>query len=269
MKKPYLLSDSWFSTKKNHLFSNPEDILKARLDFLEHRPATLNYLLEKRYSWMNAFITEEERGVEIGCGTGLSKLFIKSKNFLITDFINNSWIDRHVDALQMPFEDGALDYIVVSNVVHHLAKPSIFMNECARVLNYKGRLIVQETNLSLLLRFLLRVKNHEGYSYGVDVFDSKVTCNSPDDPWSCNVAIPNLLFDQVEKLENAFPFKYVHKRYTECLLWPLSGGIAPVGKQINFPRRLLEIIDKIDSLLIAFSKNIFALQMQVVLEKIK
>ena len=109
MKKPYLLGKTWVSTKENHLFSNPENILKARLYFIEHRPSTLAFLLEKRYSWMNFYIMKEDSGIEIGSGTGLSKLFIKSQNFMITDFIDNNWIDRKVDALNMPFENSSID----------------------------------------------------------------------------------------------------------------------------------------------------------------
>lgn len=269
MKKPYLLGKAWFSTKENHLFSNPENIFKARLYFLEHRLSTLAFLLEKRYSWMNFYIKKEDSGIEIGCGTGLSKLFIKSQNFMITDFIDNNWIDRKVDALNMPFENSSLDYIIVSNVLHHLAKPCVFMDECSRVLKKKGKLIIQETNLSLLLRFLLRVTNHEGYSYDIDVFDRNTTCNNPDDPWSCNIAIPNLLFDETEKFESAFSFKMIYSRYTECILWPLLGGIAPVEKQISLSMKILTMIDKIDSFLTAISKDIFALQRQIVLENIK
>ena len=269
MKKPYLLGKSWFSTKENHLFSNQGNIFKARQYFLKHRPSTLSFLLEKRYSWMNSYINKEDIGIEIGCGTGLSKLFIKSKSFMVTDFISNSWIDSKVDALNVPFGNSSLDYIIASNVLHHLAKPCVFMDECSRVLRNKGRLIIQETNLSLLLRFLLRVTNHEGYSYDIDVFDRNTTCNNPDDPWSCNIAIPNLLFDETEKFERVFPLKLIHNRYTECILWPLSGGIAPVGKQINLSRKILNIVERIDSLLIAISKDIFALQRQIVLENIK
>jgi len=58
---------------------------------------------------MNFYIMKEDSGIEIGSGTGLSKLFIKSQNFMITDFIDNNWIDRKVDALNMPFENSSID----------------------------------------------------------------------------------------------------------------------------------------------------------------
>lgn len=269
VKKPYLLGNSWYSTKECHLFSDPENVKKARELFLNHRPKTLGFLLEKRYSWMNSYIREEDKGIEIGCGTGLSKLFIKSKNFMITDFVDNEWIDKKVDAMDMPFGDSSLDYIIVSNVLHHLAKPYIFLNDSSRILKRGGKLIIQEVNASFLLRFMLRVANHEGYSYEMDVFDKDTTCNDSEDPWGCNIAIPNLLFDDIDRFEASFPFKVVHNRYTECMLWPLSGGIAPVGKPINLPRLILSFIDKLDGLLIAVSEDIFALQRRIVLENTK
>lgn len=269
MKRPYILSNPWYSTKREHLFSDRANVFKARKYFFDKRPTTLSYLLEKRYGWMNSYIDKEDRGIEIGCGTGLSKLYIKSKEFMITDYVDNAWIDKRVDALDMPFEASSLDYIIASNTLHHLAKPYIFMEEASRVLKGGGRLIIQEANTSLMLRILLRLTNHEGYSYDMDLFNKNTTCNSPDDPWKCNLAIPNLLFDDAERFESNFAFKIIHNHYTECLLWPLSGGIAPVSRRINLPMVILKIVNRFDDLLIAISEDIFALQRQTVLENVK
>ncbi len=269
MKKPFLFAKPFYSSKECHLFSNPANIAKARKQFLKHRPSSLVYLLEKRYSWMNNFIKSEDIGIELGCGTGLSKLFIKSKNFIITDFIHNEWIDKKIDAMKMQFNDNSLDYIIASNVIHHLAKPYFFMEECTRVLKKRGKIIIQEAHTSLLLRILLKLKDHEGFSYDMDVFNKGSNFSSSEDPWACNIAIPSLLFDDREQFESNFPFKIIHNIFTECLLWPLSGGIAPVGKQINLPRSILKVVDIFDSILIALSKDIFALQRQTVLENMK
>lgn len=268
-KKPYLFSTPFISKREKHIFSDPKKILKAREDFLQNKQPNLHFLLEKRYAWMNKFIKNSDKGIEVGCGTGLSKLFIDSKDFILTDIELHPWVEKIVDALNMPFVDSSLDYIISSNMIHHLAQPHIFLNECSRVLKNGGKLIIQEVNCSLLLRILIRVTKNEGYFYDIDVFNHNTICNNPQDPWSSNNAIPNLLFDDADKFENNFPFRIIHNRHTECIVWPLSGGVASVVRTINLPKIILKLFDKVDNFLIQLSKNTFALQRQIVLTNLK
>ena len=152
-------------------------------------------------------------------------------------------------------------------MIHHLAKPYLFINECERVLKPKGRLIVQEINNSLMMRIILRIMHHEGYSYEVDPFDRNSICNDPEDLWSGNNAIPNLLFDDIKKFEKSFNFHCIFRKYTEFLIFPISGGVTAKTKTIQLPQWILILIFRIDKILISFSKKIFALQMQLVLTK--
>lgn len=270
MNKPFLLGKTYFPPKQDNRMSDEGDVRKAREDFLKCKPSNLSYLLEKRFAWMNGFIKEEESGIDVGCGTGLSKLFIRSSNFMLTDYWDNDWVDRKVDVLAMPFQDSSLDYIVSSNMIHHLARPNLFFEECSRVLKNGGKLIIQEINGSLLMRLLLRLMRHEGYSYDVDVFDKERICNDPSDPWSANCVIPNLLFDDMKRFLTVFPcFQLIHHQYTECLIFPLSGGVIAKRKTLNLPFKVLRFIDALDDVLIHASKAVFPLQRQVVLENRK
>lgn len=265
MKKPLFLSRTYFPNKKENRMLDVGNVEKARSVFLRDKPSNLSFLLSKRYSWMNYYITPEEKGIEVGAGHGLSELYIKSGNFILTDYEKSPWIDEKVDALDMPYEDSCLDYIISSNMIHHLAQPYKFFCECSRVLKTEGKLIIQEINCSLMMRIILKIMQHEGYSYDIDVFDETTICNVPSDPWSANCAIPNLLFDDSVKFEQNFPFKMIHHNYAEFIIFPLSGGVIAKSRTINLPRLGLMIIDKIDSLLIRLSKNIFPLQRQIVL----
>lgn len=246
-----------------------QDVEKIRLDFLNRRPPNLEFLVRKRYTWMNQFIKPDQHGVEVGCGTGLSKEYIHSPNFKLTDYFLNPWVDLKVDALKQPFEDSSLDYIVSSNMIHHLASPKVFFDECFRVLKPGGLLIIQEINCSLAMRAILRIMRHEGYSYEVDVFDPKAICNDPKDPWSANCAIPNMLFDNQKKFEKAFPFQFVHSRPTEFLIFPISGGQNSKMRTIQLPHFLLRLMDLLDNILIFLAPKIFPLQRQIVLKSKK
>ncbi len=268
MRKSLLLSRTYFPRRQDNRMSLEGDVATARQNYLNDEPSNLQFLLEKRYQWMNEYITATERGIEIGCGTGLSKLFVRG-DYLLTDVNKNSWVDMVVDALEMPFQDSSFDFIIVSNVIHHLATPAKFFRECSRVLKKGGRLIIQDIYGSLLMRALLRVMRHEGYSFDVDVFADDVICNDPRDPWSANCLIPRMLFDSDHAFQQHFTFDVIHKGFTECVIFPLSGGVIAKTPTINLPRSILLMIDILDRLLIIASKDTLALQIQVVAKNTK
>ena len=76
MKKIFLTKP--FSPKHDeNKMENEGDLLKARNSFLKKRFNNVDYLLRKRYNWMNNYISTGMKVVEIGCGTGFCKLYIK------------------------------------------------------------------------------------------------------------------------------------------------------------------------------------------------
>lgn len=269
IKKPIFFSKEYFPLKADNRMSNVGDVKNARDFFFRNRPSNLEFLLRKRYEWMNAFIQEGDKGIEVGCGSGFAKNFISSHEFLLTDVVKYDWVDQCVDALNMPFKDSSLDFIVSSNMIHHLACPYEFFTECSRVLKPNGLLIIQEVNASLVMRMFLKIMRHEGYTYDVNVFDKNFICNDPLDPWSANCVVPNLLFDDIKQFEKHFPFQQIHHSYSEFLMLLISGGVTAKTKTINFSSSVLNWIDKIDDFLIKLNKNIFALQRQIVLRNKK
>ena len=97
------------------------------------------------------------------------------------------------------------------NNIHHFAHPSAFFRECERVLKKDGLILIQEIHTSLFMRTLLWIMKHEGWSYNVDVFDDRAAVNSPEDPWSANCAIPELIFEQSRKFHAKFPTLKIEK----------------------------------------------------------
>ena len=43
------------------------------------------FLIKERYEWMNNFIKQDDIGLEVGAGPGLSKEFIRNNNLKIRD----------------------------------------------------------------------------------------------------------------------------------------------------------------------------------------
>lgn len=246
------------------------DVALARRQYLAGRvPENLRHLLRGRYEWMNEFIRAGDMGLEVGCGTGLSKQFVRCEKYYLSDLADYDWLDfKHVDALATPFDDASFDFVVNSNMIHHVASPLRFFAEMHRILKPGGRLIIQEINASLLMRLLLRLMRHEGYTYDVNVFDRNAVCTDPDDLWSANCVIPNLLFDDQQAFERHVPgFRFAHQRHRECLCLINSGGVIAKTIYLPLPRWALGCLGAADSVLTTWFPGLLALQRQIVLQK--
>jgi SAM-dependent methyltransferase len=242
----------------------------AREQYLSGRvPENLRRLLAGRYQWMNDFIRPGDVGLEVGCGTGLSKQFIRAQEYYLSDLDEYEWLDfKNVDALATPFDDASFDFVVNSNMIHHVASPLRFFAEMHRILKPGGRLIIQEINASSLMRLLLRLMRHEGYSYDVNVFDPSAVCTDPADLWAANCVIPNLLFDDRQAFaRHVAGFDFIHHRFRECLCLINSGGVIAKTVYVPLPGAALRCLEAVDSALTSWFPGLLALQRQVVLER--
>lgn len=246
------------------------NVALAREQYLSGRvPENLRRLLAGRYLWMNDFIRPGDVGLEVGCGTGLSKQFIQAKEYYLSDLDEYDWLDfKNVDALATPFDDASFDFVVNSNMIHHVASPLRFFAEMHRILKPGGRLIIQEINASLLMRLLLRLMRHEGYSYDVNVFDPNAVCTDPNDLWAANCVIPNLLFDDRQAFaRHVAGFDFVHHRFGECLCLINSGGVIAKTVYLPLPRAAVRCLEAVDSVLTSWFPGLLALQRQIVLQR--
>ncbi len=245
------------------------NLSEARSEFIQTRFNNLDFLLQKRFSWMNDWISNDQLVIEIGCGAGFSQLYL-SQSILLTDIIQNHWVDRIIDGTNMALPSGSVDVLIASHNIHHMAFPLSFLKECARVLKPGGVLLIQEINTSLLMRCLLKLMRHEGWSYDIDVFDETTPTNDPSDPWSANCAVPELMFDNPTRLSRAIPDLAILKNQKmEAFLFPLSGGVIAKQKMPELPTWVLQIVHQIDRLLVAIFPNVFAMGRSVVMQKNK
>lgn len=105
---------------------NVSNLEKTRNDYLRTRFPNLTFLFRKRFEWMNNYISDTDEVLEIGCGIGVTKLFLKKGNITLSDVIDNPWVDRQEDALNLSYKDQSLDVIIANNMIHHLAHPLKF-----------------------------------------------------------------------------------------------------------------------------------------------
>jgi len=244
------------------------DVVRSRAEYATRRGANLRFLLRKRIRWMQRYIDNGTRAVELGCGAGFSRLFLHGARLELTDVEPRPWVDRVVDALAMPYAEGSIDVLIANNVVHHLATPPLFFAEAARVLRPGGHLLLQECDCSLTTRLAIRLTGHEAYDFGVDPFDPGAVCNDPADPWSANCAIPNLLFDDAQRFERAFrTFRILEQRRSEFFVYFNSGGIVGRAPYVPLPSAALRLLDYVDTVLVRAAPGIFASQRRIVLQR--
>lgn len=243
------------------------DLRSARTEFFSKRNNNLRYLLKNRYEWMNEFIFPGDTVVEIGAGAGFSRQFISGKIFA-TEITPHPWIDACADGMNLPFALESIDVAIASNVLHHFAHPIKFLLELRGCLKPRGRVLLVEPNPSFLLLLALRMMRHEGWSFDVDVFDRTAVANDPTDPWSGNNAISELMFRDRRVFEKHIPgFEIVHHGFSECLMFPLSGGVTAKTRSLELPITILNIIHAVDRKLCRLSPRIFAMGRSVALRK--
>lgn len=259
-----------FNEKENRMknIASTEHVIK---NYRKGKNKNLDYLLSKRFGWMNNFIQSSEVGLEIGAGAGLSKQFILNKNLKISDFSYDKHLDfKNVDAQKTEFSENSFDYIISSNMLHHVPFPIKLFQETHRILKKGGKLIIEEVTCSLTLQLVTILMKHEGFDFTVDPWSSTKPVTDEKDVWSGNIAVTNLIFDNInlfeEKIGHLYKIEH-HKRY-ECLIFLNSGGVCSTTFYIPLNTTVLKILDKIDNILTKYFPNIFATGRQIVLRKI-
>jgi SAM-dependent methyltransferase len=266
-RRPWLLGKPYFADPARDLLRQASDLKASREAFLAARFNNLDYLLRERYSWMRDWLSPGATVAELGAGAGFASLYLDCE-LILTDVVENRWIGAVMDATQTAFCSGSLDAVIMSNVLHHVAAPARFLDEANRILKPGGLVLINEAYASLLLRTVLRVSRHEGYSYDVDVFDHDAIANDPRNPWSGNNAISNMLFDAKESFERRFPdFELMLDAPHECVLFLASGGVTAKAPVPKLPTAVLHGIALLDRVLTNMAPQLFALSRKTVLRK--
>ena len=258
-----------FDSKSNRM-KKIGDVENAINEFKKKRNKNLDFLLKKRFSWMKKFIDEKNTGLEVGAGGGFSKNFIKNKNFKISDLAMYDHLDfKNVDAQKTQFESNYYDFVIAVNMIHHVPYPIKFLNEMHRILKKGGRLIIQEAYCSVIFQVITIIMRHEGFDFTKEVWNENQPMSDEDDRWSGNIAIPHLIFDNIENFKKKFGDKFVieHEKFYECFIFLNSGGVTSKTFYIPLNSFFLKALDFIDSVLVKLFPSIFAMGRQLVLKK--
>lgn len=114
-----------------------------------------------RYYWAGEYCRDMDV-LEVACGSGqgLGYLVRVAKSLRAGD-ITPSLVVRakshygeriqieEMDALQLPFQDGSLDVVILFEAIYYLSSPEQFVDECRRVLREGGYVLLATANKDL------------------------------------------------------------------------------------------------------------------------
>ena len=259
-----------FSSDENKMNSIANTKI-ARDLYYSAKSQNVKFLLEKRFSWMNKFISENDVGIEVGSGAGFTKDFIKNKNFKLTDLGSDDHLDfKNIDAQNTGFKNESFDYVIASNMIHHIPYPMKFFREMNRILKKGGKLIIFESHCSIIFQIATSIMKHEGFDFTLNVWDEKNPKSDENNAWHGNIAVPHLIFDDKEGYKKFLGsiFSIEYDKFTECFIFLNSGGVTSKTKCIPMNRFFLNILDFIDNILVKIFPNIFCMGRRIVLKKI-
>ena len=258
-----------FSHNENRMKSIADTKIAREL-YYSSKSKNVKFLLNERFSWMNDFIQDEDTGIEVGSGAGFSKDFIKNKNFKLTDIGEDDHLDfKNIDAQSTSFESESFDYVIASNMIHHIPFPIKFFKEMNRIIKKGGKLIIFESYCSLVFQLATIIMKHEGFDFTLDVWDEKNPKSDEKNAWHGNIAVPHLIFDDKAKFEKNLGkyFKIEYEKLTECFIFLNSGGVTSKTKCIPLNNFFLNLLNKIDRMLVKLFPKIFCMGRRIVLKK--
>ena len=258
-----------FSPEQNKMKS-VANTSKAIEMYNERKSENLRFLLKKRFDWMNKFIDEDDLGLEVGSGAGFAKHFIKNKNFKTSDLSNDQHLDfKKIDAQSTNFKSETFDYVVASNMIHHIPYPIKFFRDMYRILKKGGKLLIFESYCSITFQLATIIMRHEGFDFTVNVWDENKPKSDEKNAWAGNIAVPHLIFDNREKFKDNLGhlFKIDYEKLTECFIFLNSGGVTSKTKCIPMNNFFLNLLHSLDKVLVKLFPNIFCMGRKIVLTK--
>ncbi len=206
----------------------------------------LLYWYEKLYEYQfrNIAHIDSKNILEIGSGTSPLKRFypnIKTSDVLELDYLDHVFDAHDIDTFAV-IEDQSLDIITMTNVLHHLRDPILFLIKASRKLVQGGKIIFMEPYFSLLSKFIYLYLHHEHTSLKIH----KPCLEQVEGPLSsANIALPFLIFfkQMDDPLREIYQFSKDNVTFFSSLSYMMTGGIS---RTIRLPGWLYKIFFNVD-----------------------
>jgi SAM-dependent methyltransferase len=182
----------------------------------------------------------EGKILELGSGAGFCDQVLPG--VITSEVFFCSGVRMVADGQQLPFEDGSLRAIVMTNVLHHMPDVRLFFAEAIRCLRKGGRILMVEPWVTWWSRLVYTRLHHEPF----DPEAADWSFPARGHLSSANSAIPWIVFVRDRsKFESEFPELSVERiRPTLPFRYLLSGG---VGMRSLTPGFLRDVCARIES----------------------
>ena len=161
--------------------------------------------------------------LELGSGAGFFKEFLPQVVTSEVFYVDN--VDVKADGCSLPFAQGSLDAIVMTDVFHHIPDIELFMKEAERCIRPGGKLLLIEPWVTPWSRIAYKFFHHEPFLPRAGWKLPKLGPLS-----GANGALPWVVFERDRKLLNE---KYARFEINKIeLLMPISylisGGVSSI-----------------------------------------
>ena len=163
-----------------------------------------------------------EPALELGSGAGFMRDFVP--NLITSEIFVCPGADMVLDATNLPFRDGSLRAIAMTDVLHHISRPRRFFEEAARCVRVGGSIVAIEPWVTRFSRFVYGRLHHEPFDPAAPDWQFPAT-----GPLSgANGAMPWNIFQRDRaKFESEFPqWRIVSIRPFMPFRYILSGGVS-------------------------------------------
>jgi SAM-dependent methyltransferase len=180
--------------------------------------------------------------VELGSGIGNIRDVIPG--CLRTDLFPNPWIDQVENAYTLSFSDGECSHLILFDVFHHLRHPRTALQECRRVLQPRGRLILFEPYVSLAGRLVYGPLHHEPTGFGDPIVaDAPAGFSPARDPYYAAQGNATRVFWRGEHPEILDGFEVVARERIGAWPYALTGGYS---KPQLYPASMYGVMQTLD-----------------------
>jgi SAM-dependent methyltransferase len=166
----------------------------------------------------------EGAALELGSGAGFLSETGLIPGLVTSDVFPIAGVDRVIDARALPFIDGALRAILLTDVLHHISEPRRFLTEAARCVRPGGVITMIEPWVTPWSRLVYTRLHHEPFRPDAQAWEFPEA-----GPLSgANGALPWIMFRRDRALlERAFPaWRIARVRPFMPLRYLLSGGVS-------------------------------------------
>jgi len=178
--------------------------------------------------------------LELGSGAGFFEQFLPG--VITSEVFECPGVQRIVDARQLPFDDGELRGIVMTDVLHHIPDVAAFLREAARCLRPGGVVTMVEPWVSRWSQLIYTHLHHEPFEPEVERWDFPAKGPLSD----ANGALPWILFERdqkrfqaefptlkIEEIRPMMPFRYL-----------VSGGVSMRSLMPGLTTPVWKLIEK-------------------------